>query len=79
MVKVKIHTGRGTGTIEVDVDDLKFSGDEYKQVQKLRKEKAGNITVSTGRGTGRRKLQDTPEVMRQDKPSIITNRGTKKV
>ena len=79
MVKVKIHTGRGTGTIEVDIDDLKFSGDEYKQVQKLRKEKAGNITVSTGRGTGRRKLQDTPEVTRQDKPSIVTNRGTKKV
>jgi len=25
MVKVKIRTGRGTGTIEVDIDDLKFT------------------------------------------------------
>ncbi len=79
LVKVKIRTGRGTGTITVDVEDLKFSGDEFKQVQKLRKKQAGNISVSTGRGTGTRKLQDTPEITREDKPSTIGNRGTKKV
>ena len=35
MVKVKIRTGRGTGTIEVDVEDLKFSGDEFKKKQQV--------------------------------------------
>jgi hypothetical protein len=61
MVKVKIHTGRGTGTIEVDVKDLKFSGEEFKKIQAEKKKAAGNRMVSTGRGTGRRKLSDTPE------------------
>ena len=61
MVKVKVRTGRGTGTIEVDVGDLKFSGEEFKKIQADRKKAAGNRTVSTGRGTGRRKLSDTPE------------------
>ncbi|MDO7727398.1 MAG: hypothetical protein MUP72_02930, partial [Nitrosopumilus sp.] len=61
MVKVKIRTGRGTGTIEVDVEDLKFSGEEFKKIQAEKKKAAGNRTISTGRGTGRRKLQDTPE------------------
>jgi len=58
MVKVKVRTGRGTGTIEVEVGDLKFSGEEFKKIQADRKKAAGNRTVSTGRGTGRR---DTPE------------------
>jgi hypothetical protein len=61
MVKVKIRTGRGTGTIEVDVEDLKFSGEEFKKIQAEKKKAAGNRMVSTGRGTGRRKLSDTPE------------------
>lgn len=78
MVKVKIRTGRGTGTIEVDIEDLKFSGEEFKQVQKLRKEKAGNISVSTGRGTGKRKLKDIPDSMREDTPGSTLNKGTLK-
>ena len=65
MVKVKVRTGRGTGTIEVDVGDLKFSGEEFKKIQAERKKAAGSRTVSTGRGTRkpqtRRKLSDTPE------------------
>ena len=61
MVKVKIRTGRGTGTIEVDVKDLKFSGEEFKKIQAEKKKAAGSRTISTGRGTGRRKLSDTPE------------------
>ena len=61
MVKVKVRTGRGTGTIEVDVKDLKFSGEEFKKIQAERKKAAGSRTVSTGRGTGRRKLSDIPE------------------
>ena len=55
MVKVKVRTGRGTGTIEVDVGDLKFSGEEFKKIQADRKKAAGGRTVTTGRGTGRRK------------------------
>ena len=79
MVKVKIRTGRGTGTIEVDVEDLKFSGEEFKKIQAEKKKAAGNRTVSTGRGTGRRKLQDTPEP--KARPSTkgstrSTSRGT---
>ena len=61
MVKVKVRTGRGTGTIEVEVVDLKFSGEEFKKIQADRKKAAGNRTVSTGRGTGRRKLSDIPD------------------
>jgi len=61
MVKVKIRTGRGTSTIDVDVKDLNFSGEEYKKVQAEKKKAAGNVMVSSGRGTGRRKLSDIPE------------------
>jgi hypothetical protein len=78
MVKVKIRTGRGTGTIEVELEDLKFSGEEFKQIQKLRKQQAGNISVSTGRGTGKRKLKDIPDSLREDIPGTIINKGTRK-
>ena len=61
MVKVKIRIGRGTSTIDVDVKDLNFSGEEYKKVQAEKKKAAGNVMVSSGRGTGRRKLSDIPE------------------
>jgi len=79
MVKVKIRTGRGTGTIEVDVEDLKFSGDEFKKIQAERKKAAGGRMVSSGRGTGRRKLSDIPEP--KERPSTkgktrLTGRGT---
>jgi hypothetical protein len=80
MVKVKVRTGRGTGTIDVDVEDLKFSGLEFKELQKERKLAAGNRTVSTGRGTGSRKLQDTPEPEPKPEPKVKSiNRGTKVV
>ncbi len=79
MVKVKIRTGRGTGTIEVDLKDLQFSGDEYKKVQAARKKAAGDTIVSTGRGTGRKKLSEMPDP--KDRPSStgmtrVTSRGT---
>ena len=79
MVKVKVRTGRGTGTIEVEVGDLKFSGEEFKKIQAERKKAAGSRTVSTGRGTGRRKLSDNPEP--KARPSTkgstrSTSRGT---
>jgi len=79
MVKVKIRTGRGTGTIEVDIEDLKFSGEEFKKIQAERKKAAGNRTISSGRGTGRRRLSDIPEP--KERPSTkgktrSTGRGT---
>ena len=79
MVKVKIRTGRGTGTIDVDLKDLSFSGEEFKKVQAEKKKAAAGRMVSTGRGTGRKKLSDIPEP--KDRPSSkgmtrITGRGT---
>ena len=67
MVKVKIRTGRGTSTIDVDVKDISFSGEEYKKIQADKKKAAGNVMVSSGRGTGRRKLSDIPEP--KDRPA----------
>ena len=61
MGKIRIRTGRGTGTIEVDEDASKWSGDEFKKIQEARKKATGNRMVHTGRGTGSRKLKDMPE------------------
>lgn len=80
MVEVSIRTNRGTktGTIKVDVSDLKFSGAEFKAIQEKRKIEAGSINVSTGRGTGKRNLKDTPVPSEKPKPKrLSTNRGTK--
>lgn len=80
MVKVNIRTGRGTGTVEVDVEDLKFSGLEFQELQKERKRLAGNRKVTTGRGTGSRNLQDTPDPEPKPAPKVKSrNRGTKVV
>jgi hypothetical protein len=61
MGKIKIRTGRGTGTIEVDDAKQKISGDEFKKLQAAKKKAAGNRMVHTGRGTGSRKLSDMPD------------------
>ena len=79
MGKIRIRTGRGTGTIEVDDDPKKWSGEEYKKIQALRKKAAANRMVHTGRGTGSRRLGDIPEP--KARPSTegmtrITGRGT---
>ena len=80
MVKVNVRTGRGTGTIEVNVEDLKFSGLEFKALQKERKRLAGNVKVSVNKGTGTRNLQDTPDPSPEPKPKVkLSNRGTKVV
>ena len=79
MAKIKIRTGRGTGTIEVDDDPKKWSGDDFKKIQEARKKAAANRMVHTGRGTGSRRLGDTPEP--KARPSTegmtrVTGRGT---
>lgn len=79
MVKVKIRTGRGTGSIEVDIKDLQFSGDEFKKIQAARKKAAGDVMVSSGRGTARRKLSDMPDPKSKTSSegmTRITGRGT---
>ena len=79
MGKIRIRTGRGTGTIEVDDDPKKWSGDEFRRIQEARKKAAANRMVSSGRGTGRRRYGDIPDPKKR--PSTegmtrITGRGT---
>ena len=79
MGKIRIRTGRGTGTIEVDNDPKKWSGDEFKKIQEARKKAAGNTRITSGRGTGTRKLSDMPDP--KDRPDTkgmtrSTGRGT---
>ena len=79
MGKIRIRSGRGTGTIEVDDAKQKISGDEYKKLQAIKKKAAANRVVSSGRGTGSRKLGDIPDP--KARPSTegmtrITGRGT---
>ena len=37
MGKIRIRTGRGTGTIEVDDDAAKWTGEQYRKIQEARK------------------------------------------
>ena len=80
MGKIRIRTGRGTGTIEVDEDAAKWSGEDFKKIQEARKKATQNRMVSSGRGTGRRRLGDTPEPKSRPeyKGSISSGRGTGK-
>ncbi len=61
MAKIRIRAGRGKGFIWVDSDASKWSGDQFKEIQAARKAAAGDRMISSGRGTGRRKLSDIPE------------------
>ena len=79
MGKIKIRTGRGTGTMEVDDNPAKWSGDEFRKIQAARKKAAANRMVHTGRGTGSRRLGDIPDA--KPRPSTegmtrVTGRGT---
>jgi len=58
MGKIKIRTGRGTGTIEVDDAKQKISGDEYKKLQAAKKKAAGNRMVHTDFKQQRKKQQE---------------------
>lgn len=79
MGKIKIRTGRGTGTKEIDDGEKQWAGDSYRKLQEERRKEAANRTVHTGRGTGSRKLGDMPPP--KDRPSTegmtrVTGRGT---
>jgi hypothetical protein len=78
MGKVVKVGGRGTTRREVDTQDENWSGEKFREYQKKMKEKASDEVVVSGRGTGKRKLGDTPETT---KPStkghyVSMGRGT---
>ena len=79
MGKIRIRTGRGTGTIEVDDDPKKWSGDEFRKIQEARKKAASNRMVHTGWGTGSKRLGDIPDAKPRrstEGMTRITGRGT---
>lgn len=78
MVKIKVRSGRGTSTIEVDDDPTKWSGKEFRKIQESRKEANKDKYVSTGRGTGKRRLGDTPVAVGRPeyKGTVSSGRGT---
>jgi hypothetical protein len=78
MGKIVKVGGRGTTRREADADEMKWSGEKFREYQKQQKEKAGNEYVTTGRGTGKRKLKDTPETTRPSAKGryVSMGRGT---
>jgi hypothetical protein len=79
MGKIRVRSGRGTGTVEVDDTGKKWSGDEYKKLQAEKKKETSNRMVQTGRGTGSKRLGDIPDP--KARPSTegmtrVTGRGT---
>ncbi|MBM3905992.1 MAG: hypothetical protein FJ354_04855 [Thaumarchaeota archaeon] len=78
MGKIVKVGGRGTSRRVAEADDEKWAGEKFREYQKKMKEKAADEYVVSGRGTGKRKLGDTPE---NAKPStkgryVSTGRGT---
>jgi hypothetical protein len=70
--------GRGTSRREAEADDEKWAGEKFKEYQKKMKEKAADEYVVSGRGTGKRKLGDTPETERPSAKGryVSMGRGT---
>ena len=80
MAKVTRVSGRGTSKRKTDTSKKSsFSGDSYREYQEKRRKAAGNRTISTGRGTGRKKVSATATKSRSTKGvSRVTGRGTGK-
>jgi hypothetical protein len=79
MAKVTRVGGRGTTRRKTDTSKKStFSGDSYKDYQEAKKKAAGNRSVSTGRGTGKRKLSSTPTTKKASTKGRTrsTGRGT---
>ena len=79
MVKIRVRSGRGTRIIEVDSDSSKWTGDQFKEIQAARKAATKNVRVTSGRGTGTRKLGDTPDPKPRassEGMTRVTGRGT---
>ena len=82
MAKVTRTSGRGTKKRSTDTKNKStFSGDSYREYQAAKKKAAGNRSVTTGRGTGRRKLSSVPDPKPRASSkgkSRVTGRGTAK-
>ena len=82
MAKVTRVSGRGTSKRKTDTSKKSsFSGDSYREYQEKQRKAAGNRTISTGRGTGRRKLSSIPDPKPRASSkgkSRVTGRGTAK-
>jgi len=79
MAKVTRVGGRGTTRRKTDTKKKStFSGDSYREYQETKRKAAGNRSVSTGRGTGRRKLSSTTTTKRASSKgrTRVTGRGT---
>lgn len=78
MVKVRIHTGLGTGTKIVDVTGKSWAGDAFKKAQEEKKKKTGDRMIQSGRGTGSKRLGDIAEPTERPeyKGTISSGRGT---
>ncbi len=76
MAKVRIRAGRGKGFIWVDSDAGKWTGEEFRKLQAARKAASGDTMVSSGRGTGRKKLKDIPDpTARPDSKGMTRSSG----
>lgn len=79
MGKIKRVGGRGTSVRDEDEKPQNWAGDAYRDVQKKRMDSLGkDFKISSGRGTGSKKLQDAPEKPSTKGYYVSTGRGTGK-
>ncbi len=80
MGKIRVRTGRGTGTIEVDDTGKNWAGAAFKKHQEEKKEEAKDKYITVGRGTGKIKFSDmkSTELKSNKGAWVTTGRGTGK-
>jgi len=80
MAKVTRSSGRGTKRRTTDAGKKSsFSGKSYREYQEARKKVTGDRYISTGRGTGRRKMSAKKSTAKPAyKGTRSTGRGTSK-
>ena len=74
----KITRNRGTGSAETDDTDSNWAGKKFKKYQK---DKTQSGTITSGRGTSSKQLEDIPKTDMPDgeeSQSKVKNRGTSK-
>ncbi len=78
MGKIVRVGSRGTSRKVVDKGDDNWSGEDYKKVMKERKEQAGDVFVTTGRGTRKIKFSDIKDTSAPSAKGryVSTGRGT---
>jgi hypothetical protein len=78
MGKIVKVGGRGTSRRVAESEDETWAGEKFKEYQKKMKEKAKDEYVVSGRGTGKRKLGETPETTRPSSKGryVSSGRGT---